>query len=253
VLSPLAYGLADLLMTDLARSTQLQVVDRIRLDAVLQEIHLVESGRLDTTTAPRVGKLIRARQLVLGDLVERPGGNLGIEARIADVTTGQLRNAVAATATLEEILQAEKQLAFELFDQLGVTLTPAERAAVEQLPTKNVAALLAYSRGVRFQVEGQYDAAAGEYRRAVQLDPGFKPAAGRLEQVQVPPNAPPGTVTAQADAEAAQAARAADVVTDRLNGVFISPIGSQQIINPIAGGGLATLPATIIITIMVPE
>jgi TolB-like protein len=252
MLSPLGYGLADLLMTDLARSANLQVVDRLRLDAVLQEIHLVEAGRVDTTSAPRVGRLIRARQLVLGGLSQRSAGEFAIDARIADVTTGEVRTAVAATAKLEDILRAEKELAFELFDQFNVSLTPAERAAVEQLPTKNVAALLAYSRGVRFQVEGRYEAAAREYRQAVQLDPGFKPAAERLDDVQAP--SPAQTVaTVQADNEAAQSARAADVVTDRLNGVLVSPIGNQQIINPIVGGGLTTLPATIIITISVPE
>jgi TolB-like protein len=253
MLSPLGYGLADLLMTDLARSANLQVVDRLRLDAVLQEIRLVEAGRVDTTTGPRVGRLIRARQLVLGGLSQRSAGELAIDARIADVTTGEVRTAVSATAKLEDILRAEKELAFELFDQLNVSLTPAERAAVEQLPTKNVAALLAYSRGVRFQVEGRYEAAAREYRQAVQLDPGFQPAAERLDDVQTPSGPPQTVAAAAAENEAAQSARAADVVTDRLNGVLVSPIGNQQIINPIVGGGLTTLPATIIITISVPE
>src|SRR5690242_1716236 len=57
-LAPLAYGLADLLMTDLARSAQLRVVDRLRLDALLREVQLVEAGRVDLATAPRVGRLV---------------------------------------------------------------------------------------------------------------------------------------------------------------------------------------------------
>ncbi|HZI44674.1 MAG TPA: CsgG/HfaB family protein, partial [Ilumatobacter sp.] len=67
-LAPLAYALADLLMTDLARSAQLRIVDRLRLDALLREVRLVEAGRVDTATAPRVGRLVGARRLVIGAL-----------------------------------------------------------------------------------------------------------------------------------------------------------------------------------------
>jgi TolB-like protein len=183
-LAPLSYGLADLLMTDLSRSAQLRVVDRLRLDALLRELRLAESGRVDTSTAPRVGRLVGARRLVVGRLTQRPGGELGIDARIADVATTEVRPAVSARASLDDILRAEKELALRIFAQLGVNLTPAERAAVEERATQNLAALLAYSRGVRYEVEGRYDAAAREYGTALRLDPSFALAGARLAGVR---------------------------------------------------------------------
>src|SRR5688500_6092548 len=66
VATALAYGLADLLITDLSRSAALTVVDRLRADAVLRELRLAESGRVDSATAPRVGRLVGARRLVVG-------------------------------------------------------------------------------------------------------------------------------------------------------------------------------------------
>lgn len=214
LVAPLAYGLADLLMTDLARSSQLQVVDRLRFDALLRELELVETGRVDAATAPRVGKLVGARRLVLGTLGERPGEKMVIDARIADVASGQVQNAVSAGAPLADILRAEKELAFRLFDALEVNLTPAERAAVEQLPTKNVEALLAYGRGVRYEVEGRYREAADEYRRALSLDPEFQAAATRL------------------DASEAAAGEATDrtvaLTVDRLNSPFVPDLGGPQ-------------------------
>ena len=244
VLAALGYGLADLLTTDLARSAQLQVVDRLRLDAVLSEIHLVESGRVDTTTAPRVGKLIQARRLVLGGLDQIPGGNVSISAGIADVATGELREAVSATAPLDVILEAEKELAFRLLDQLGVTLSPAERSAVEQMPTKNIAALLAYSRGVRFEVEGRYSEAKQEYQRAVQLDPGFQQAQEHLESVENTREVPPPVQQASTGPP-----RAGDVVTDRINEIFY--FGNPAIVSPGQGGGDIQIPTTITITVQV--
>jgi TolB-like protein len=245
ILSALGYGLADLLTTDLARSGQLEVVDRIRLDAVLREINLVETGRVDTATAPRVGRLVQARRLVLGALTKTSAG-LTIDAEVADVASGEVRQAVSAGAPLADILRAEKELAFRLFDQLGVTLTPTERGQVEQMPTKNVAALLAYSRGVRFEAEGRYAEARNEYQRAVQLDPGFQSAQANLESTSEQPAAAPSTQVA-----AGTDGLAGKVVSD-INGPYLSPLGSQLIAPPGAGGSDLTVPATVTIIIERP-
>jgi hypothetical protein len=86
---------------------------------------------------------------------------------------------VDASAPLTDVLAAEKALAFRVFDALGVVLTPAERAAVERRPTANLAALLAYGRGVREEYDGDFRRAVDAYRRAAQLDPNFGAAATR--------------------------------------------------------------------------
>lgn len=240
LIAPLGYGLADLLMTDLARSSQIRLVDRLQLDAIMRELDLAQSGRVDTTTAPRVGRLVGARRMVLGNLTSGGGGALVIDARIADVATSELRHAVSATAPLDRIFDAEKELAFRLLRELGVQLTPAERAAVEQRPTANVSAFLAYSRGVRFEALGDYGAATQEFRRALTIDPSFQMAGARL-----------GVGSA---APAMLRTRAASVVTQRVNGTFTSPVGGSDL------GGVAdpAFPAsgavtgTLIITVTAP-
>ena len=194
----LGYGLADLLTTDLAQSKKLQVVDRVQVNAVLREIGLVEAGRVDSNSAPRVGKLVQARRLIVGSLGWTPKQQLGMNVHIADIRTGSFRTAAAAQTSIDDILRAEKQLALDLFEKLGVPLTPKEQEAVEQMPTRNVDAFLAYSRGVLFEAEGRYSAAAAEYQQAAGLDPGFKAAQAHLEAVQsaaiTPKPAQPPTV-----------------------------------------------------------
>ncbi|MGZ8492637.1 MAG: CsgG/HfaB family protein [Gemmatirosa sp.] len=64
----IAYGVADLLTTDLAQASQLRVVERLRTDAILRELRLAGSGQVDSATAPRVGRLVGARNLVLGSV-----------------------------------------------------------------------------------------------------------------------------------------------------------------------------------------
>ncbi|MDQ6885904.1 MAG: CsgG/HfaB family protein [Gemmatimonadota bacterium] len=177
-LAPLGYGLADLLITDLARSARLQVVDRIRVDALMRELGLAASGRVDSASAPRVGRLIAARRLLTGRVSSGRGSALVIEERIVDVERAAIEGSPSVTADrLEGVLDAEKAIALALFEALGVSLTPAERAAVEQRPTKNLAAFLAFSRGVREEALGRFDQASVEYGRALTADPDFTLAA----------------------------------------------------------------------------
>ena len=183
-LAPLAYGLAELLSNDLARSSRLTVVERLRIDAVLRELRLSTTGVVDSASATRVGRLIGARRLIVGGVRQLPGGDLQITAQVADVVTRGVTTAVSARAPLARIIDAEAQLALQIFNALGITLTPGERAAIEAAPTRNVAALLAYSRGVRDESFGRYGAAAQQYRAALQADPGFIDASVRMSGVE---------------------------------------------------------------------
>ena len=79
-----------------------------------------------------------------------------------------------------------------------MTLTPAERAAVEQRPTRYLSAFLAYCRGVRAEALGDLPAAHAAFQAAVHIDPGFQLASAHMAGTQplspdggTPPAAPP--------------------------------------------------------------
>ena len=236
IVGPLAYALPDLLMADLAQSHQVVVVDRIRLDAMLRELHMVSSGRVDSSSAPRVGRLLQARRLLVGRLVSlNAGKQINVDVRIADVASSQVTPAVSSRATSADILAAEKELAFRVLDALGVTLTPAERTAIEQRPTKRVSALLAYGRGVRDEAAGEYGAAAQQYAQAVRIDPGFSRARARLAAVQ------------QLGGDEASLSRASLTAADGLNPSLTDPSD----VNHIGGAADPSFPqpVTVILTI----
>ena len=159
LLVPLAFGLADLLATDLARSKLLTLVERARLAEALRELELAAVGAVDSATAPRAGRMLRAGTIITGSLTRRPDDELVFAIRVDDVVTGRTDTALVRRAPLADVLSAEKQLVLDLFQYFGVQLTPQERALVEQRPTRDLAALLAYGQGVRAEVNGQYAAA----------------------------------------------------------------------------------------------
>ena len=183
-LAPLAFALSDFIMADLAKSSQLVVVNRLRFDAILRELDLARSGRVEPATAPRVGKLIGAGRLITGTLGSRPNENIGIGAQVVNTSTSATRPALSQNTTMNQVLRAQKDLTFRIFTELGVNLTPTERAAVEQFQTQNVTALMAYGRGVQYEADGRFGAAAREFRRAAQIDPTFALADTRATLMQ---------------------------------------------------------------------
>ena len=183
-LIPLERGFADLLITDLSRSPKLTVLERDRIQTLVDEIARSQSGRADSATAIRSGRLLRAGRVVQGALTQMPDRTLRVDAAVIDVPTSQVVRSVQRGDVLEQLFAIEKQVAFDVFDALGVTLTPAERALVEQRPTRSIAAFLAYSAGLMSEDAGNLDDAERHYANATRLDPSFRAAQERREAVE---------------------------------------------------------------------
>lgn len=173
---PLTRGMAQLIITDLAKSRQVRVLERERLQAVLAEMHLGEQGRVDSTTALRSGRLLRAERLVQGNLTER-GSELRVDAAVVEVSTSGVQAQAGAQDELNRLFELEKQVVLTIFNNLGIQLTDAEREAINQRPTQNVQAFLAYSRGLEAEDRGDFNAAREAFSQAATLDPGFSAAA----------------------------------------------------------------------------
>ena len=184
-LQPLERGMAELLVADLSRSAQLTVVERERMQALLDEIALSrQQAAIDPATSLRAGRLMRAGRIVSGQITQLPERRLSVNAAVVDVPTTQAVGSAQGDDQLDALFALEKKLALQLFDALGVTLTAQERALVEERPTRSVAAFVAYSNGLAAEDRGDLAGASQFYANAIRLDPSFKLAIDRQAQVQ---------------------------------------------------------------------
>src|SRR5581483_5250816 len=109
-LAPLSKGLAQMLISDLAAVDTVRVVERERLQAVLDEQKLGGSGKIDSRTAARIGKLLGARYLVLGTYFDAMGA-FRADARLVDVETGQIVKSIGANGKAGDFIALEQTLA----------------------------------------------------------------------------------------------------------------------------------------------
>lgn len=177
-LQPLSLGLANFVTTDLASIGRFPLVERVRLAAILDELNLTRSGRVDPATAARIGRLVRAGRLVQGSLVEDAEGSVELGAAVAS-GGGDIVEPGRQRGPLEDLLGLEKQLVLDIAGRLGYQLTEAERQRILENGTQSLVAFLAFSRGLDAEERGDYDAAARFYGEAVEADPDFVEARER--------------------------------------------------------------------------
>jgi TolB-like protein len=86
---------AERFAIELIRLKKLKVVERHQIERVLSELKLQNTGAIDPDTAKRIGRMLGADLLVIGGMVELPGAVLELNARLADVGSGQAVSAAS--------------------------------------------------------------------------------------------------------------------------------------------------------------
>ena len=173
---PLSRGLAELITTDLAYIRTLRLLERLQIGVLLDELKLSQSERVEPGTAARVGRLLRAERMVQGmAAITSEQGPVELSASVVS-GAAVVRSVDRVTGPFKQLLALEKRVVFDLAAQLGIQLTEAERQRILRQGPSNLAAFLAYSRGLEALDRGDYPAAARHFRAAVQADPSFQAA-----------------------------------------------------------------------------
>ena len=191
-LDPLQKGLTEMVITDLSQVKALTVVERVRLQQLMEEMGLGMSGLIREDTAPRMGKLLGAARIVQGSITGLANQDLRIDAALTDLKKSSRQPAGEINGSLLEFYQLEKDLTFNVIETMGVSLTRQEKDAIQKIPTKNLLAFMAFCRGLDQADQGHWDAARQEFGNAVQQDPNFFQAQSQLERVEAFSSFKPG-------------------------------------------------------------
>jgi TolB-like protein len=107
-------GIADLLINDMAANPSVRVVERDRIQALLQEHSLIKAGSVDAQTAVQLGKILGAQYMITGGFMSDGRGSLILTSRVVDVQTSRIMNPVKLTAKGDDVLGLVAQLSTKL-------------------------------------------------------------------------------------------------------------------------------------------
>ncbi len=184
-LDPLQKGIALMLITDLAKIESLQVVERIQMQALVEELGLGTSGLVDPATAPRIGKLLQARWLVGGDILTSQRENLRLQSSLTDVGTQNVLASPFSEGKISDLIQLEKTILFDVIQTLKIEPTAKEAENLKIPCSTNLQALLALFKGVDESDQGHYAQAAEYYEKALKEDANVCIAKQAIEELQI--------------------------------------------------------------------
>ncbi len=109
-LDPLKKGIADMMTTRLSKVKSVKVVERQRMQALIEELHLNETDMVNPSTALKLGKLLGARILVFGGYTSITHDEFRIDVRLVATETGETIVAEEETGSVDEVLSLVRTL-----------------------------------------------------------------------------------------------------------------------------------------------
>ncbi|MGI8819467.1 MAG: hypothetical protein ACR2ID_01120 [Chthoniobacterales bacterium] len=177
-----ADGVQDEILTDLAKLADLKVISRTSVMQYLADVK---------RDVREIGKTLGVAHVLEGS-VQRIGDRVRVHAQLIETETDRQLWANHYDRELSDVFAIQSEVAEQIVAQLQRQLSPSEKAAIEAVPTTNLAAYERYIRaknlidGAVFSARGSEDLlqAAQLLNEAVALDPAFAMAHYQLADAQ---------------------------------------------------------------------
>lgn len=184
-LDVLGPGLADMLGTDLAQCSELQVVEREKLRDVLGELKLQQSNAFDPATVQKLGKLLGAQYLVFGSYWTL-GSNFRMDVRLVRVDTAGQEARTGVSGKVEDVMDLEKQAVLKLLGDMQANVLPAEKQELERGRAGTLQDVVAYGKALDAMDRGDAPAARAGAQSLLARLPGLAAARELLARTQSP-------------------------------------------------------------------
>lgn len=182
-LGPIGKGLADWFEHDFGKISSLIVVERDKINFVLKELKLQESGAVDRATAVKAGKLLGAQYMVFGSITQMDKKNTGMVVRVVSVETSEIVASVDRRGK-PNYSKMEQELVIELAGQLDIMLSDDVKKLIKEGGTESMDATAFYSKGLEYSDRYDYKQAYEYYKKAYELDSSFTEAKQKMDLLQ---------------------------------------------------------------------
>lgn len=172
--APLAKGLAEMLITELAGNPGVRVVERDRVQALFEEQDLAAGGRMDPATAARAGKVLGARYMLFGTFVVDPRETMRLDVRAINTETSAQEYATSITGKADRMLELVGALGTKVNEGLRLPPVPAATPAPPGIGGKGpnqLRSMLLLSRALEAQDRKDVSGAARLMQEAVTANP----------------------------------------------------------------------------------
>jgi tetratricopeptide (TPR) repeat protein len=179
---PMQGGFADLMIGQLSGSVQLKIVERERIQWLLDEVGMQnDPTKFDAQSAVRVGKMLGAHVVLLGSFI-KVKSRLELLCRLVKVETSEIISAEKERGDEDDFFEIVEKLSLKVAKNVNASLTSADIEKSKE--TKSLDAILAYSDGLLLVEKGNYKDAYDKFMKAFELDPSYDKAKKKAESIK---------------------------------------------------------------------
>jgi TolB-like protein len=196
-LDPLKKGLADMLITEMSKIKGLKVVERQRIQSIIDELNLSETDLVDNASTQKMGKLLGAQVMLFGGFSNLFKDKFRIDVRIVRTETGETLKAEEETGELDEFLTMLQSLSKKIAKDLDVKLTSDDTNRLEATRDGNFSGYVTYARGLEYEDQGKkmekkgmksdaknaFESARTMYQKAWDESDGYEPAKVKADEM----------------------------------------------------------------------
>ncbi len=183
---PLEKGIAIMLLTDLSMVKGIHPVERIKLQALVEEMNLETNGLVDPEISSRLGRLLRAEHIIGGDLIAKKIDEFKVKSNVLKVPTEKiLGQPEAAGKLIAEIIRMEKEILFDIVNLLKIELSAQQIKELKKPLTTDIDALFYFFEAVEYSDRGNYIKAHELYAKAIEKDPEFMVAQNAIGELNL--------------------------------------------------------------------
>ncbi len=179
-LGPIGKGLAEMFRIDFQKISSLDVVERSKIDFVMQEQKLQQSGAVDKSTAVKAGKLLGAQYMVFGSFMQMDKNNTALMVRVVSVETSEIIASVDKRGK-PDYWKFCQELVVELAEDLDLALSDDVKKLIKEGGTESLDATKLYAKGLEFSDKYEYQKAYESFKQAYELDSSFVEAKNKME------------------------------------------------------------------------
>ncbi|MCZ6705937.1 MAG: hypothetical protein O6942_08560, partial [Bacteroidetes bacterium] len=169
--NPLRLGLASMMINFLGSAVDLKVVERERLNWLLNELDLQrDPDRVDQETAVLVGKLLGAQSVLIGSFIVN-GREMYLGTRLVKVETGEVLLGEQLFGKQKDLFELVQNLSLQTARAINVALEESDLGAIDE--TRSLDAIMSYSEGLALLEQASYQAAYNKFVEALDYDPSY--------------------------------------------------------------------------------
>lgn len=165
-----------MITTDLSRVPSITVLEREKIDHLVQELKLSGSPLVDRASVLAQGRLLGAGTVIAGSVFNQPGpagpgsGRYRINTAVSDVQGGKVVGLQEADGGQAEFFTLQKRIVYGILDTLDIKDLPP---GVHRIHTRSWDAYARFAAGLQLLSEDKFDEARKAFAAALEFDPAF--------------------------------------------------------------------------------